>query len=339
MAGEHDQNLDGDHADIWSKLRQWATTDERETWPMVAQEFCRCLFRGVRDRGRFYESMTFTSLPAALVATQFDSAVSIIRESTNTSLRDRLLARIEKRMFVTIGIAQLTTSRKSGPPAVTATPIEDGYRIDGTIPWCTGASRAGYVVAGAVLPDLTQILFALPTHAPGVSIGDPLPLAAMQRTLTAEIACDGVRIPRDFVLAGPAANALATRKPPVPMAQARLALGHALGAIDIIKRHESERARTVAQRFDAQVTDLRERVIAATAPDADVALAPTVRAACADLALRAAHACVALYKGNGLRIDHPAQRIAREALFLLVWSCPDPVIDCTVDLLSNSPNR
>jgi hypothetical protein len=31
---------------------------------------------------------------------------------------------------------------------------------------------------------------------------------------------------------------------------------------------------------------------------------------------------------------HPAQRLAREALFLLVWSCPDPVIDCTVELLS-----
>ena len=30
--------------------------------------------------------------------------------------------------------------------------------------------------------------------------------------------------------------------------------------------------------------------------------------------------------------DH--QRLAREAMFLLVWSCPDPVIDCTVDLLS-----
>ena len=25
-----------------------------------------------------------------------------------------------------------------------------------------------------------------------------------------------------------------------------------------------------------------------------------------------------------------------EAMFLLVWSCPDPVIDCTVDLLSGT---
>ena len=29
----------------------------------------------------------------------------------------------------------------------------------------------------------------------------------------------------------------------------------------------------------------------------------------------------------------PPQRLAREAMFFLVWSCPDPVIDCTVSLL------
>jgi hypothetical protein len=40
-----------------------------------------------------------------------------------------------------------------------------------------------------------------------------------------------------------------------------------------------------------------------------------------------------------LLADHPAQRFAREALFLLVWSCPDPVIDCTVDLLTQGEPR
>jgi hypothetical protein len=29
--------------------------------------------------------------------------------------------------------------------------------------------------------------------------------------------------------------------------------------------------------------------------------------------------------------------LAREAMFLLVWSCPNPVIDCTIDLLSLPP--
>ena len=32
--------------------------------------------------------------------------------------------------------------------------------------------------------------------------------------------------------------------------------------------------------------------------------------------------------------DELLQRLAREAMFLLVWSCPNPVIDCTVGLLA-----
>jgi alkylation response protein AidB-like acyl-CoA dehydrogenase len=69
--------------------------------------------------------------------------------------------------------------------------------------------------------------------------------------------------------------------------------------------------------------------------EADAAAANArLRGTCNDLALRVTHAAVALYKGAALLRDHPAQRLAREAMFLLVWSCPNPVIDCTVDLLS-----
>jgi len=52
-----------------------------------------------------------------------------------------------------------------------------------------------------------------------------------------------------------------------------------------------------------------------------------------ELALRITQSAVAIYKGTALLADHPAQRLAREAMFLLVWSCPNPVIDCTVGLL------
>lgn len=80
----------------------------------------------------------------------------------------------------------------------------------------------------------------------------------------------------------------------------------------------------------ARIIDLSDAGREADATSA----APIVRGQCNDLALRATHAAVALYKGAALLTSHPAQRLAREALFLLVWSCPNPVIDCTVDLLS-----
>ena len=89
--------------------------------------------------------------------------------------------------------------------------------------------------------------------------------------------------------------------------------------------------------FDAQLQAVRAEVHALCQPgrEADAAAANTrVRGTCNDLALRVTHAAVALYKGTALLADHPAQRLAREAMFLLVWSCPNPVIDCTVDRLS-----
>jgi hypothetical protein len=43
------------------------------------------------------------------------------------------------------------------------------------------------------------------------------------------------------------------------------------------------------------------------------------------LALRASQASLAAAKGSGYVVGHPAGRWCREALFFLVWSCPQPV--------------
>ena len=40
-------------------------------------------------------------------------------------------------------------------------------------------------------------------------------------------------------------------------------------------------------------------------------------------------------KGTGFVAPHPAQRWARQALFFLVWSCPQPVLSATLCELVN----
>jgi alkylation response protein AidB-like acyl-CoA dehydrogenase len=276
-----------------------------------------------------YEQLARRSLALALILTQRDSAVGAIVAGGN----DRLLAEVRDGAFVTVGIAQLTTSRQGGPPALI---YRDGH-VDGVIPWVTGAAQAKYVVAGAaVVADDAggQILFALPTDAPGVTVDPPLPLVALRETWTSRVRCANVAIDRDLVLLGPAPNVLSLRRRSVPIPQAFLALGHARGGLDLIAEHDSDRARNLVRKFGEQIDALHARVVAACAAGSDPALAPLPRGACNHLALRVTHAAVALYKGNALLISHPAQRLAREAMFLLVWSCPDPVIDCTVDLLA-----
>ena len=275
-----------------------------------------------------YEQLARKSLALALILTQRDSAVGIIAAGGN----DRLLAEVRDGAFVTVGIAQLTTSRQGGAPALS---WRDG-RVNGVIPWATGAANAKYVVAGAAADDAGgQVLFAIPTDAPGVTIEAPLPLVALHETWTSRVRCENVAVERDLVLLGPAPNVLSLRRKSVPIPQAFLALGHARGALDLIAEHDSDRARNLVRKLGKQIDALHARVVAACAPGSDPSLIPLLRGECNELALRVTHAAVALYKGNALLLSHPAQRLAREAMFLLVWSCPDPVIDCTVDLLAD----
>ena len=122
------------------------------------------------------------------------------------------------------------------------------------------------------------------------------------------------------------------------LGQTFLAMGLCRSALDLMAAHHSDRAKIVAGRFSNQLTQLRTEILDLCQPgrEADAATENArLRGACNDLALRITHAAVALYKGTALLDTHPAQRLAREAMFLLVWSCPNPVIDCTVDLLSD----
>ncbi|MCH5377023.1 MAG: acyl-CoA dehydrogenase, partial [Planctomycetes bacterium] len=48
------------------------------------------------------------------------------------------------------------------------------------------------------------------------------------------------------------------------------------------------------------------------------------------LALRATQAALASAKGAGYVLGHPAGRWCREALFFLVWSCPQPVMEANL---------
>jgi len=48
--------------------------------------------------------------------------------------------------------------------------MEGGYRFDGLIPWCTGAARADYIVAGGATEDGRHVLALLSRDAKGVCV-------------------------------------------------------------------------------------------------------------------------------------------------------------------------
>ena len=285
-----------------------------------------------------YEQLARASLALALIISQRDAAIGLI-EGSQSDIRRELLPRLATgELFSTVGIAQLTTSRQAGPPALRAIRENGGYRVEGLIPWCTGAAQAKFIVAGAVTGDSRQLLLLLPSDATGVRVDPPMPLVALRSTSTTSVHCDGVRIEDRLVLRGPGEKLLGRRNH-LPLGQAFLAMGLCQGALDLIRGHISTAAQTAHARLVEQLAGLRKQIVELSRDAREseaTAAAPEIRGQCNDLAVRTTHAAVALYKGTALLSGHPAQRLAREAMFLLVWSCPNPVIDCTVEMLASA---
>ena len=284
-----------------------------------------------------YEQIAAASLAVALIFTQRDSAVQLVDQSPDFARREELLKRFAaNELWATIGIAQLTTSRQGAEPALLATETADGFDLHGVIPWCTGADVADFIIAGAAMADGRQILFALPKGLPGVTIDPPMPLVALRSTRTTQVRLDHARLDRSLILRGPTERVLASRKKGVPFGQVFLALGLCQAAVDLIQQHTSDAGRRAYDAFEQELKTRRERVRFLSSPQGEpqaAAVAPQARADVGDLAIRVTNAAVTLYKGSALLATHPAQRLAREAMFLLVWSCPGPVIDCTLDRL------
>ena len=58
--------------------------------------------------------------------------------------------------------------------------------------------------------------------------------------------------------------------------------------------------------------------------------AESIRGRANSLALRSTQALLTASKGAGFVAGHFAERAVREALFFLVWSCPQPVVDAAL---------
>ena len=145
------------------------------------------------------------SLTAVFILSQHDGAVRRLGTSSDRPAARHWLAEIAAgRAFATVGISQLTTSRRLGAQALTATEHAPGeFRLQGAMPWVTAALRADVFVTGALLDDGRQILLALPANRPGVAVRPSFELAALQSSCTAEVVVSGVEVTEADLLAGP----------------------------------------------------------------------------------------------------------------------------------------
>jgi alkylation response protein AidB-like acyl-CoA dehydrogenase len=262
------------------------------------------------------------------------------------------------RAFGAVGIAQLTTSRRHiARPVLSARETDAGFVLDGQIPWVTGGAYSDWIVAGAPLDDGRQMLALVPTDLPGLVVEPAAEMVGLTASSTGPVRCEGVLVERKWLMAPVTPDVLKFGKGAGTggLQTSALAIGSAQGSIELLADEAARRpdlaavVEGLAEQWRALDDDLAKladapppspsvpsvAAAAATSATASTAAATPspadeIRGRANSLALRSAQAALAATKGSGYVRGHPAGRRCREALFFLVWSCPQPVTTATL---------
>jgi alkylation response protein AidB-like acyl-CoA dehydrogenase len=283
---------------------------------------------------RGYHALAAACITTTFILTQRTGACKRIAGCENDSLKSRLLSKLATaEAFATVGISHLTTSRQHiGRPVLAAQTIPGGFRLNGMSPWVTGGAAADVIVLAASLvddrDDDRQLLAAVPTNLLGFSVDDPLPLVGVSASSTGPVLLQDVEIADEWLIAGPVRHVMATGvgAGTGSYETSTLAIGLAKAAIDFLADEASRRAdlQQPMAALRSEHHQLFEELLAVVREETRTTK-ESLRQRANSLALRATQASLAAAKGSGYVVGHPAGRWCREAMFFLVWSCPQPV--------------
>ena len=282
-----------------------------------------------------YLELSQACLTTCFTLTQLTGAIRRISKSENGALAESLLPDLTLgKTLATVGISHLTTSRQHlTQPALRATPIQEGYCLQGLSPWVTGAAHVDRLVTGATLEDGRQILAVVPSDSAGVQVQPPAPLVGLNASCTGAVTFNDVVVPADAILSGPVENVMQSGAGARTggLQTSTLALGLARAALRFVTAEAKKRGELQAvvtpllQEWQAAADTLAE--LTSASGDADAAQrASDLRAHSNSLVLRATQTALGAAKGAGYVAGHPVGRWCREALFFLVWSCPQAVV-------------
>lgn len=203
-------------------------------------------------------------------------------------------------------------------PTLRAEPDGQGWRLDGVSPFVSGWGRIDVVHAAARTGD-GDIVWLLADAAEGPSVrAERLRLAALDATATVRVTFDRLAVPADRVTSKHPPGDRAS--PEVLRTHAALALGVAARCCRLlaleggVMRRPGSARRQSPTLLDGELIALRaelDRLGPGTA---------AARAAAGELALRAASALMTTVGSRSLLVTEHGQRLAREAMFTLVYA-------------------
>jgi alkylation response protein AidB-like acyl-CoA dehydrogenase len=249
---------------------------------------------------RVWETLSSGCLTTAFVWGQHLGATLAAAGSENEAVRERVpsLCSGELRAGLALGGAL------PGPPRLVAREVADGWIFDGTSPFVSGWGRVD-VVHTAARTDDGRVVWALLEAKEGDTLEvERLRLVALNATATVRAAFRAHPVPAECVTSVSPFTEGATR-PEVLRLHASFALGVADRCCTLLGSSplddELTACRAELDRLDPETIDAS-------------------RSEAGELALRASAALLTVRGGGTLLLEDHAQRLAREALFVLVYA-------------------
>jgi hypothetical protein len=228
------------------------------------------------------------------------------------------------------------TGQIPGPPLLRATPASaGGWRLDGTAPWVTGwDGLTDLVLIAARGPDDTMVRLIIDAEAaPGLTVTRQR-LVAVDASVTVRLDFDGVRVPAERFLEQTPFDPASSLMPEGLRVNGSLALGITLRCCRLLGPSPlDDQLAACRSRLDEAVGSGAEAVSSGAeavssrgeAIGSGAEAMAAARAAACELAVRAT-AALAVHEGSkAVRPDQHAQRLSREALFLLVFGSRPPI--------------
>jgi len=207
-----------------------------------------------------------------------------------------------------------------GPPVLTAAPVEGGWVLDGHAPWVSGWGRIDLLVVAARGPDDTIVTVVIDAQEARGVRAERQRLVAIDASATVHLAFDGLAVADDRVVSvlpyDPGASLGASLR-----LNGSLALGVAGRCLCLIG----------PSPLDVELDTRRAALDGASADEmADE------RAATSAFAYQAAGALMAHVGSRSVLRSEHAQRLAREAQFLLVFGNRPMIRDALLARLSSA---
>ncbi|WP_153542875.1 acyl-CoA dehydrogenase family protein [Streptomyces sp. RB17] len=246
------------------------------------------------------------------VQTQHHTPVQILTQS-ELPVRDRLLGPLSRGELMS-GVAY---AHLRSYPAVPVRVRREGggWRFDGTVPWYTGwGLNDVMLLAGTTDAGEALLAFAEAREQPGLRASDPMRLAALSAARTVSLELTGLWLPEEAVALRMPYERLAPRDRARTLNASPAVFGLTQAALSLLD------AETAAP-LTARLADVRRRAYALAdhpEPLERVAERLTVRAEAYEVLRTATTAAVVAGGGRSMALTSRAQRLAREALFLLV---------------------